>query len=75
MTEQEFNEVALVYKYHEPFVPFFVETKNGREFYLDKDAGLIWNPPAVGVISSDDMIYDFWIEDMVKFRPANHELL
>jgi hypothetical protein len=58
MSIEQFDQTLRTFKYHEPFVPFVIETTDGRSIFVDDPKALGWKG-AGGFVSADYDLVSF----------------
>lgn len=59
MTIEQFNETLRSFKYHQPFIPFVIETTDGQSILVDDPKALGWNEGAGGFAAPDYSLVSF----------------
>ena len=69
MSEEQFTNTLRELTYRKPFVPFFVELKNGRRI-LVTHPGVAFGGGVAGFLSETDGLVDFEASEVEAFSPA-----
>jgi hypothetical protein len=63
MSEEHFTKLLREYTQRKPFVPFVVETKDGRRIVVDNSA-VAFGAGVAGFISENDGLVDFSCDEV-----------
>jgi hypothetical protein len=67
MTPEAFEKQMLELKYRKPFLPFVAVLSDGRRIVIESPA-IVFNPPAVGIISESDGLVSFLCTEVQKLE-------
>jgi hypothetical protein len=74
MSKKEFHSHLLEYMHREPFLPFVVKLRGGREIVI-KQPPVVWDDGAASFIDpTDDMLVEFYHNDVRKFELLQPEM-
>ena len=74
MTIEQFDQTLHSFKYHEPFVPFVIETTDGQSIFIDDPKALGWNESAGGFVSANYDLINFSADTVRDVRFVTPEV-